>query len=100
MRLLNEMGAVSLEGPKFCGKTWCAESLAASEYSFVDPSGNHQKRMMAEIDPNIALNGDRPHLIDEWQGVPAIWDAVRYNIDQSKENGGFILCSSSTVDKG
>ena len=40
--LLKEMRAVSIEGPKYCGKTWCAESIASSEYSLVDPTGNFQ----------------------------------------------------------
>ena len=98
--LMKEVGAISIEGPKYCGKTWCAESLAASEYSLVDPAGNFQKRQMAAIDPLVALKGIEPHLIDEWQDVPAIWDAVRYTLDQSDSSGRFILCGSSTVDKG
>lgn len=38
----------------------------------------------------------KPRLIDEWQEVPALWDAVRYKVDQSSEKGQFILTGSAT----
>ncbi|MBO4357538.1 MAG: ATP-binding protein [Candidatus Methanomethylophilaceae archaeon] len=93
------MGAVSIEGPKGCGKTWCARSKSNSEFSLVNPEGNFANRKLAEIDPAMALKGDEPHLIDEWQDVPGIWDAVRYSVDMSNSNGRYILCGSSSVDK-
>lgn len=40
--------------------------------------------------------GSAPHLIDEWQEVPAIWDEVRHAIDDSGSvPGRFILTGSS-----
>ena len=98
-RTMGVMGAVSLEGPKACGKTWCARQLSKSEFSLVNPEGNFSNRRYAEIDPTLALNGDQPHLIDEWQDVPQIWDAVRYSIDEDGAKGKYILCGSSSVDK-
>ena len=38
-------------------------------------------------------------MIDEWQEVDAIWDAVRYMVDQRGEKGQFILTGSSTPKK-
>jgi len=98
-RSMGIMGAVSLEGPKACGKTWCARHLCKSEFSLVDPAGNFANRKYAEIEPELALEGDAPHLIDEWQDVPQIWDAVRYSIDRNGAKGKYILCGSSSVDK-
>lgn len=98
-RSMKVMGAVSLEGPKACGKTWCARHLCKSEFSLVDPTGNFSNRKYAEIDPMLALEGEQPHLIDEWQDVPKIWDAVRYSIDSDGGKGKYILCGSSSVDK-
>ncbi len=93
------MGAVSIEGPKACGKTWCARRLANSEYSLVDPRNNFSNRRMATVDPLLALEGEKPHLIDEWQDVPGIWDAVRYSVDSDNRKGRYILCGSSSADK-
>lgn len=56
---------------------------------------------MAEINPSYVLNSAKPLLIDEWQEVPALWDAVRYEVDRLGTKGNFILTSSSTpVYKG
>lgn len=99
LKSLKSAGAVSVEGPKSCGKTWCARSLSNSEYSLVDPEDNFANLRIAKNDPAAALEGDEPHLIDEWQDVPKIWDAVRYIVDRDGRKGRFILCGSSTTDK-
>lgn len=48
------------------------------------------------MSPQLVLEGDTPRLIDEWQEVPPLWDAVRYKVDQSGEKGQFILTGSAT----
>jgi predicted AAA+ superfamily ATPase len=53
-------------------------------------------KTLAEIDPTSVLEGDRPHAIDEWQEVPAIWDTVRHAVDQQPEKGRFLLTGSVT----
>ena len=97
---LRVAGAVSIVGPKSCGKTWCARNFANSEYSLVDPEDNFINFRMAYEDPSIALEGDEPHFIDEWQDVPKIWDAVRFTVDKESRKGRYLMCGSSTVDKG
>lgn len=52
--------------------------------------------MKANISPEFALAGSSPHLIDEWQEVPAIWDAVRFAVDKAGTNGRYLLTGSST----
>ena len=96
---LKSAGAVSIEGPKGCGKTWCARSLSNSEYSLVDPENNFINLRIAKEDPVAVLEGEEPHLIDEWQDVPKIWDAVRFAVDKEGRKGRFILCGSSSSDK-
>ncbi len=93
-------GAVSIEGPKSCGKTWCSRKFANSEFSLVDPADNFINREIANMDPAAVLKGERPHLIDEWQEVPRIWDAVRYSVDLDGSKGSYILSGSSSVDMG
>lgn len=93
---LNIFPAVSIEGPKWCGKTTTATEHAASQFSLADPSGNFRNRELARIEPSLALDGDEPHLIDEWQEAPALWDAVRYACDQDTRAGRYLLTGSST----
>ena len=96
---LRSAGAVNIEGPKSCGKTWCARNAANSEFSLVDPKDNFLNLRIAREDSSVALEGDEPHLIDEWQDVPKIWDAVRYKVDTEGTKGRYILCGSSSTDK-
>lgn len=98
-RYLETFGAVCIEGPKWCGKTWISSYHANSEYLIADSTNNFQNRKLAEMSPSIVLEGETPRLIDEWQEVDAIWDAVRYTIDQRGMKGQFILTESSTPKK-
>ena len=93
---LSVFGAVCIEGPKWCGKTWTSSYHCNSEFLIGDPSNNFQNRQLAEMSPSIVLDGDTPRLIDEWQEVASIWDAVRYTVDQRAQKGQFILTGSST----
>ncbi|MGI6377564.1 ATP-binding protein [bacterium] len=98
---LRIFGAICIEGPKWCGKTWTSSYHANSEFLVGDPSGNFSNRLLAETEPYTVLQGNKPRLIDEWQEVPALWDAVRSFVDKSGEKGQIILTGSSTpVDKG
>ena len=93
---LGVFGALCIEGPKWCGKTWTSSFHSRSEIYLGDPAGNFQNRSLAELSPELVLQGDAPRLIDEWQEVPPLWDAVRFHVDQSSEKGLFILTGSST----
>lgn len=98
-RHLSSFGAVCVEGPKWCGKTWTSSFHSQSELFVGDPAGNFQNRRLAEMNPSLILEGKSPRLIDEWQEVPAIWDAVRYRVDQNAAKGQFILTGSSTPNQ-
>lgn len=90
-RYLKAFGAVEIAGTKWCGKTWSALMQGAS-VSYVDENSD-----LARADPSMMLIGDRPHVIDEWQRVPAIWDCVRHEVDRARgTRGAFILTGSST----
>lgn len=93
---LKIIGAVCVEGPKWCGKTWTSSYHSKSAIYIGDPAGNFQNRQLAEMSPAMILEGDIPRLIDEWQEVPTIWDAVRYKVDQTAQKGQFILTGSAT----
>lgn len=93
---LETFGAVLIEGPKWSGKTWTSSFHSKSEIYIADPKGNFQNRRLAELDPSLVLEGERPRLIDEWQEVPGLWDAVRFEVDKTTSKGKFLLTGSST----
>lgn len=95
-QLMKIYGAVCVEGPKWCGKTWTSRNHAVSSSFIGDPAGNFMNKQLAEMDPSLILEGKLPKLIDEWQVVPGIWDAVRYKVDQTSVKGQYILTGSST----
>ncbi len=96
---LETFGAVLIEGPKWCGKTWTSLYHSNSEFLLADSKGNFNNKKLAIMNPDLALEGKTPRLIDEWQEVPAIWDAVRSKIDFSNGKGQFILTGSASVNK-
>lgn len=96
---LSTFGAVCIEGAKWCGKTWAANIHSKSSIYLGDPGGNFQNKSLAKIDAKLALKGDPPRLIDEWQEVPELWDAVRFEVDQRGEKGQFILTGSATPNQ-
>lgn len=92
---LESKGAVLIEGAKWCGKTTSAKHFANSYIEMDRPDMTEQYQRMAKIKPSGLLEGDVPHLIDEWQISPGLWNAVRYEVDQRDEFGQFILTGSS-----
>lgn len=93
---LSAFGAVEVAGPMWCGKTWTSLAHGNS----VVRLSSAAVREVVEIDPTSALTGEKPHVIDEWQDVPAVWDAVRDAIDMAgNSSGSFILTGSSSLRK-
>ena len=93
-KYLQVFGAISVEGPKWCGKTW-SSSVHAKSFAYLD---DDLTRDSAEFDANLILNEPYPKLIDEWNLVPKIWDKVRRKCDENSKTGQFILTCSTTLD--
>ena len=92
---LDAMGAVLIEGPKYCGKTTLASQQAKSILSMSDPDTMEQNIAMANTNIKLLLRGETPRLIDEWQIAPKFWDAVRNEVDKRDDDGQFILTGSA-----
>ena len=92
-KYLSVIGALSIEGPKWCGKTWTALAHGNCAYFLDDKS----LKESAVMDPSFVLNGNKPVVIDEWLEVPKIWDAVRRKCDELGTAGNFILTSSTKL---
>ena len=92
---LGAIGAVLIEGPKWCGKTTTAMQQANSILFMQDSSNAAMINQMADIGPKLLLEGDTPRLLDEWQVAPELWDAVRFEVDMRNAPGQFILTGSA-----
>ena len=92
---LSIMGAVVIEGAKWCGKTTTAEQTAASVIYMDEEGKTDENILLARTAPHRILDGAAPRLIDEWQLAPVLWDAVRFRVDHSSGPGAYILTGSS-----
>ena len=92
---LSAMGAVLVEGAKWCGKTTTCERQAASILYMADPLRKAENLKLAEMDIGKLLAGARPRMIDEWQLAPQFWDAIRFTADHEDGEGLFILTGSA-----
>lgn len=94
--LLSSFGATLIKGPKGCGKTTTAKNKAKSYVEFQDEDARENLLLIANTKPSLLLEGEKPRLFDEWQDAPKIWGAIRKNIDDTGENGLYILTGSSS----
>lgn len=95
---LEYMGAVLITGPKWCGKTTTAKRQCNSLKELQHPIYGKSYLKLADTNPIELLKGEKPMLIDEWQMAPELWNAVRYLVDESDEDGLYVLTGSTTVD--
>ncbi|MCL2366575.1 MAG: DUF4143 domain-containing protein [Oscillospiraceae bacterium] len=96
---LQVTGGILIRGPKWCGKTTSAEQFAKSTLKLQDTKTIQKYKQIADNDIFLLLEGENPRLIDEWQVIPNIWNAVRTDIDEKNEAGLFILTGSTIPPK-
>ncbi|MDE7386359.1 MAG: DUF4143 domain-containing protein [Muribaculaceae bacterium] len=94
-RKLESKGAVLIRGPKWCGKTTTGEQFSNSVLYMSQPQNFKRNMELAQLSPEILLEGANPRLIDEWQLAPQLWDCVRFEVDHRGERGLFILTGSA-----
>ena len=92
---LEEVGAVLIQGPKWCGKTTTAQRVSGSQVLMANPETMRRSRQLAQSDMSLLLAGNTPRLFDEWQSIPDLWDSIRFEVDQRQEKGQFILTGSA-----
>ncbi len=97
---LDTFGAVLIRGPKWCGKTTTAKRHAKSLIKMQDAENSMSYKTAANYNVSLILKGETPRLIDEWQTVPEVWDAIRSSIDDDSTAGRFILTGSRTPSEG
>lgn len=93
---LEIFGAISIEGPKWCGKTWTSLYHSKTAY-FLDEEDTYD---LATINTKYLFKGEYPILIDEWNLLPKVWDATRRYCDEDTTKGKIILtCSTKLKDE-
>lgn len=92
-RRLPAIGAISIEGPKACGKTWTASQFAKTIFRLdADPAVSALVRNA----PEQLFDNPTPILFDEWQLEPTLWNRVRRQVDDRQAKGLYILTGSAT----
>ncbi len=92
---LEYMGAVLIEGCKWCGKSTTARQFAKSYIEFQNPDNKMQYDRTNQTKPSLFLEGEKPRLFDEWQMYPVVWDSIRMDADQTGLKGQYILTGSA-----
>ena len=98
--LLEIMGAVLIEGCKWCGKSTTGMHHAKSFIEFQNPDKKQVYDKIRNTKPSLFLNGEKSRMLDEWQMYPVVWDAIRTDVDHTGEKGQYILTGSARPSEG
>ena len=98
--LMQIMGAVLIEGCKWCGKSTTGSYHAKSIIEFQNPDKKQEYDEIKNIKPSLFLNGEKPRMFDEWQMYPIIWDSIRTDVDHTGLKGQYILTGSAKPSEG
>jgi predicted AAA+ superfamily ATPase len=91
--LLPQLPAVLLDGPKGVGKTSTAHQRAGHVWR-LDVAA---QQTVVDADPDVVVGSPPPVLVDEWQRVPPVWDAVKRATDAGAGPGSFLLTGSAAT---
>lgn len=95
-RLMEEYPAVTLFGPRQCGKTTLTLSMFPG-FSYANLE-DLQTRKLAEEDPyEFFVRYPEPVVIDEIQRVPSLLSLVQVRIDEHKKMGQYIITGSQQI---
>ena len=94
--LVPGLAAIAIDGARGVGKTETAGRRCVSEVRLDEPA----QRLAVTADHQLLLRLAKPLLIDEWQFVPSVWDAVRRQVDRDRSGGQFLLTGSANPRSG
>ena len=98
--LMEIMGAVLIEGCKWCGKSTTGFHHAKSIIEFQNPDRKQEYDKIKNTKPSLFLNGEKPRMFDEWQMYPVVWDSIRTDVDHTGLKGQYILTGSAKLSEG
>ena len=91
--------AISIVGPKGCGKTRTAKERCKTVIEFQDEEKRAGYLSVAETSPRLFLKNEKPILFDEWQDAPKIWGTIRKECDDNPDATGEYYLTGSTSRK-
>ncbi len=98
--LMEIMGAILIEGPKWCGKSTTGSYHAKSIIEFQNPDRKQEYDDIKNTKPSLFLEGEKPRMFDEWQMYPIVWDSIRTDVDHTGLKGQYILTGSAKPSEG
>ena len=97
--LTEAFNAISIVGPKGCGKTRTARERCRTVIEFQDEEKRESYLNIAETSPSLLLKNPKPILFDEWQDAIKIWGTIRKDCDDHPESiGQYYLTGSSSKE--
>ncbi len=97
---LKTVGAILIEGPKWCGKSTTGKKHVKSIVEFQDVDKKNYYDNINNTRPSMFLDEEKPLMIDEWQMYPVVWDAIRNDVDKTGKQGQYILTGSARPIEG
>ena len=87
-----ELPAISIEGARGVGKTTTARQRAGTFLELDDAAVFEA----VEADPAAVASFAPPVIVDEWQRLPPVFDAVRRAVDADRSPGRFLITGSAS----
>lgn len=94
-RRLGEEPAIVLNGPRTVGKSTLLHELAAAAGRSVIDCDDPATRAAVRSDPGRFVGAPGPILIDEYQHVPEVLDAIKAELNRDLSPGRFVLAGST-----
>lgn len=92
---LTEEPAIVLNGPRTVGKSTLLSALADHLGRAVTDCDDPATRAAVRNDPGRFVTGPHPVLIDEYQHVPEILDAIKAELNRDLSPGRYVLAGST-----
>lgn len=86
---------IILQGPRTVGKSTLLRSMAASLGREIVDLDDLPTRDAVRADPSLFLRGPPPVLVDEFQHVPEILDAIKAELNMDSRPGRFVIAGST-----
>ena len=96
--LVKAFGAVSVVGPKGCGKTRTTKERCNTVIDFEDKTKRDGYLSVADTSPNLFINNKMPILFDGWEDASKIWGMLRKECDDNDHFGDFFLTRSTNKE--
>lgn len=95
---MREEPVLALQGPRAVGKTTLLNALARAHNASVIDLDDLATREAVAADPATFVSGPAPVLIDEYQHVPVLLDAIKAELNRASSPGRFMITGSTRYD--